>query len=101
MFQFTPRIQNHFEESKNLKEFIVVFVFILLLTGVVHTFRYSHPLRNLTVGTLYILGFFGLLFLQASTQQKNSRKQYATFTLGFTFVLVVFAILEVLLKLGF
>lgn len=84
-----------------MKELLIVLVAIVLLTGVIHSLRYSNSLRNLAVGTLYTLGFFGLLLLHASTQQKNARKQLVMFTISFTFILVAYAILEVLLKLGF
>lgn len=80
-----------------MKEFVVVLIFIILLTGVVHTFRYSSWLVNFVVGFTLFLGFFGLHSVYTSILYKTKKKRWLNLVVSLICVFLAYSILEFLL----
>lgn len=77
-----------------MKGIIVVLIAVVLLTGVVHSFRFSSFFGNFVVALAYLLGFLGLYLMWKSPMHKDARKCYITFFLGIATLLMAYFFLQ-------
>jgi uncharacterized membrane protein HdeD (DUF308 family) len=81
-----------------MKELIIVLVAIVLLTGVIHSLRYSNLIVNLVVGFTYFLGFVGLFSMYESLRYKDENRRWIILFFGFMSMLIAYFALEALFR---
>ena len=83
--------------EKQMKEIIIVLAVIVLLTGVVHSFRFSSFFGNFVVALAYLVGFLGLYLMWKSSRHKDEKKCYLTFFIGLATLMMAYFFLQSLL----
>ncbi|MCK4434025.1 hypothetical protein KAU92_00945 [Candidatus Bathyarchaeota archaeon] len=73
-----------------MKETLIIIVVIALLSGILHTIKYSSPLHyfgTATIAMLYALGFAGLITMYQSAKCKDNQKRWLMLLIGFLTIL--------------
>jgi len=86
-------------EQTKMKEIIVVLFAIALVSGIIHTIRYSSPLHYFgfaTIASLYGLAFAGLMTMWQSAKCLNKKKRWLMLFVGFISIFISYFSLEIL-----
>lgn len=83
-----------------MKELVLVLLFLVMLTGFVHTLRYSNFSVNVGVGIFYFLGVYGLYSIYKSIQCKDEKKRCLRLLMGAIVIVISLFALEVAFRLS-